>query len=64
MKSPTDLIRKIALLQIGFVALVSEKVEEFIKELEEKGKLSEEEGKKFLKQLKEQLEKQKEELKC
>ena len=62
MESPAKVVKKLFLLQVGALSLLSEKAENFIKELEEKGKISEEEGKKFINQLKKNIAKQKEEL--
>ncbi len=62
MKNLTDVVKKAALLQIGFISLVTEKVENLIKELEEKGKISQKEGEKFIEELKKEVEKKKEEV--
>lgn len=64
-----DAIHKMFLAGVGFAAMTKDKVDEHIKELVEKGKLTEKEGREFAdemlkksKQAKEDLEKQVEKL--
>ncbi|MBW2035295.1 MAG: hypothetical protein JRI94_17255 [Deltaproteobacteria bacterium] len=52
MSDMNDLIRKVVLTGIGLAALTKEKIEEVVKEVVEKGKLSEKEGKEFIDSLK------------
>lgn len=47
----SDTLRKIGLFGIGAVALTQEKLEEFAKEMVEKGELNREEGKKFVREV-------------
>jgi polyhydroxyalkanoate synthesis regulator phasin len=51
MSDMNDLIRKVVLTGIGLAALTKEKIEEVVKEVVEKGKLSEKEGKEFIDEL-------------
>ena len=51
MSDMNDLIRKIVLTGIGLAALTKEKIEEVVKDVVEKGKLSEKEGKEFIDEL-------------
>lgn len=47
----SDVLRKIGLFGIGAVALTQEKLEEFTKEMVEKGEINREEGKKFVREV-------------
>ena len=51
MSELNDLIRKVVLTGIGLAALTKEKIEEVVKEVVEKGKLSEKDGKEFIDEL-------------
>ena len=51
MSDLNELIRKTVLTGIGLAALTKEKIEEVVKEVVEKGKLSEKEGKEFIDEL-------------
>jgi polyhydroxyalkanoate synthesis regulator phasin len=51
MSDMNDLIRKVVLTGIGLAALTKEKIEEVVKEVVEKGKLSEKEGREFIDEL-------------
>ncbi len=62
MTDPKEIVKKLALLQIGAIAVISEKVESLIEELEEKGKLTEKEGREFLNKLKNAVKEQKEDI--
>lgn len=44
----SDILRKIGLFGVGVIAITQEKVEEFAKEMVEKGEMNREEGKKFV----------------
>lgn len=48
MSEISDMLKKIGLFGIGVIAITQEKVEEFTKEMVEKGEMSREEGKKFV----------------
>jgi polyhydroxyalkanoate synthesis regulator phasin len=58
-----DLIKKAVLTGIGVAALTRDKVEEFSKELIDKGKLSEQEGEKFLQDMQKRAEESRDALK-
>ena len=58
-----DLIKKAVLTGIGVASLTREKVEEFSKELIDKGKFSEQEGEKFLQEMQKRAEDSREALK-
>lgn len=58
-----DLIKKAVLTGIGIASLTREKVEEFSKELIDKGKLSEQEGEKFVQEMQKRAEESREALK-
>lgn len=51
MSDLNELIRKTVLTGIGLAALTKEKIEEVVKEVVEKGKLSEKDGKEFIDEL-------------
>lgn len=51
MSEMNDLLRKVVLTGIGLAALTKEKIEEVVKDVVEKGKLSEKEGKEFVDEL-------------
>jgi len=51
MPDMNDLIKKVVLTGIGLATLTKEKIEEVVKEVVEKGKLSEKEGKEFIEEL-------------
>jgi polyhydroxyalkanoate synthesis regulator phasin len=51
MSDMNDLLRKVVLTGIGLAALTKEKIEEVVKDVVEKGKLSEKEGKEFVDEL-------------
>lgn len=51
MSDMNDLIKKAVLTGIGLAALTKEKIEEVVKDVVEKGKLSEKEGKEFIDEL-------------
>jgi len=48
MSEMSETFKKIGLFGIGVVALTQEKIEEFAKEMVEKGEMNREEGKKFV----------------
>lgn len=58
-----DLMKKAVLAGIGVASLTMEKVEEFSKELIDKGKLTEQEGEKFLQDIQKRAEESREALK-
>ena len=58
-----DLIKKAVLTGIGVAALTKDKVEEFSRELIDKGKLTEQEGEKFLQEMQKRAEESREALK-
>ncbi|EKD35295.1 MAG: hypothetical protein ACD_75C01964G0020 [uncultured bacterium] len=58
-----DLIKKAVLTGIGIASLTREKVEEFSKELIDKGKLTEQEGEKFVQEMQKRAEESREALK-
>lgn len=58
-----DLIKKAVLTGIGIASLTREKVEEFSRELIDKGKLSEQEGEKFVQEMQKRAEESREALK-
>jgi polyhydroxyalkanoate synthesis regulator phasin len=51
MSEMNDLLRKVVLTGIGLATLTKEKIEEVVKDVVEKGKLSEKEGKEFVDEL-------------
>ena len=58
-----DLIKKAVLTGMGVVSLTKEKIDEFSRELIEKGKLSEQEGEKFISEMWKRAEESKEAMK-
>lgn len=58
-----DLIKKAVLTGMGVASLTKEKIDEFSRELIEKGKLSEQEGEKFVLEMRKRAEDSKEALK-
>jgi polyhydroxyalkanoate synthesis regulator phasin len=58
-----DLIKKAVLTGMGVASLTKEKIDEFSKELIDKGKLSEQEGEKFISEMRKRAEESMEELK-
>ena len=58
-----DLIKKAVLTGMGVAALTKEKIDEFSRELIDKGKLSEQEGEKFIYEMRKRAEESKESLK-
>ncbi len=58
-----DLIKKAVLTGMGVASLTKEKIDEFSRELVEKGKLSEQEGEKFVLEMRKRAEESKEALK-
>jgi polyhydroxyalkanoate synthesis regulator phasin len=57
-----DLIKKTVLTGMGVLSLTKEKIDEFSRELIEKGKLSEQEGEKFIQEMRKRAEESKEAL--
>jgi len=58
-----DLIKKAVLTGMGVASLTKEKIDEFSKELIDKGKLSEQEGEKFILEMRKRAEESMDELK-
>ena len=58
-----DLIKKAVLTGMGVVSLTKEKIDEFSRELIDKGKLSEQEGEKFILEMRKRVEDSREALK-
>lgn len=57
-----DLIKKAALTGMGVISLTKEKIDEFSREVIDKGKLSEQEGEKFVLEMRKRAEESKEAL--
>lgn len=57
-----DLIKKAVLTGMGVISLTKEKIDDFSKELIDKGKLSEQEGEKFILEMRKRAEESKEAL--
>lgn len=57
-----DLIKKAVLTGMGVISLTKEKIDEFSRELIDKGKLSEQEGEKFILEMRKRAEESKEAL--
>lgn len=54
-----NILKKVALMGVGFMSLTEQKLKDLIKELESRGEVSEKEGKDLLRELLDRIEKEK-----